>query len=46
MKFKNILFKLSGALCSFAFLMALSSLDTMCIGTYHQPEVPESLTRR
>lgn len=45
MKFRNLLFKIGTVLCSFAFVMAISSLDTMCIGSFHQPEVPASLTR-
>lgn len=44
MKFKHLLFRIGGALCSFAFIIALSSMDTMCIASFHQPKVPENLT--
>lgn len=46
MKLKDLLFRLGTIACSFAFIMALSSLDTMCVGTFHQPKLPESLINR
>lgn len=45
MKFKNLLFKVGAVLCSFAFVIAISSLDTMCLGAFHQPKVPECLAK-
>ena len=42
---KKILFKLSGVLCSFAFFVAISTLSSTCISTYHQPTVPKSLEK-
>ncbi len=45
MKFGNMLFKLGGVMCSFAFMMAISSLDTMCVSSFYQPEVPTSLNK-
>ncbi len=45
MKFKSILCKIAGIICSFAFITAISSLDNMCIATYNQPVVPKSLDK-
>ena len=45
MKFKNIIFKLSTVICSFAFMVAICSLDKMCIGSAYQPKVPASLEK-
>ncbi len=45
MKIRKMLFKIGGIMCSFAFMIALHSLDTMCISTWYQPKVPMSLEK-
>ena len=45
MQIKNLMFKVCSIVCSFAFLVAIQSLDQMCGGTYYQPKVPKSLEK-
>lgn len=45
MKIKNLIFKVGSVVCSFAFMMAIQSLDQMCGGSFYQPKVPNSLEK-
>lgn len=45
MKIKNLIFKVGSVVCSFAFMMAIQSLDQMCGGSFYQPKVPNTLER-
>ena len=46
MKWRNLIFKAGMAVCSFAFFVAVNSVDKiMCIGSFYQPKVPVSLEK-
>lgn len=46
MKLKNFMLKTSLIICSFAFFVAVNSVDKiMCIGSFYQPKVPASLEK-
>lgn len=45
MKIKNLIFKVGSVVCSFAFWVAIQSLDQMCGGSFYQPKVPNSLEK-
>ena len=43
MKLRNLALKIGMVICSFAFMVAISSLDKVCMASFYQPEVPKSL---
>jgi len=42
---KNLFFKIGSVVCSFAFMIAIQSLDQMCGGSFYQPKVPNTLEK-
>lgn len=45
MNIKNLFFKIGSVVCSFAFMIAIQSLDQMCGGSFYQPKVPNTLEK-
>lgn len=45
MKFNKIFFKASTLLCSFALMIAATSIDNICMFSVYQPKVPKSLDK-
>ena len=45
MNIKNLFFKIGSVVCSFAFMIAIQSLDQMCGGPFYQPKVPNTLEK-
>lgn len=45
MKFNRLITRLSFWVCSFAFWVAVNSIDKMCTGSFYQPKVPLSLEK-
>ena len=42
MNIKNLFFKIGSVVCSFAFMIAIQSLDQMCGGSFYQPKETEN----
>lgn len=42
-KIKTLLYKYAGAIAAFAVIIGISSLDSACYITFHQPKVPEAM---
>lgn len=45
MKLNSIIQKMGFLICSFAFVVAISSVGNMCIGTGYQPKAPKSMEK-
>lgn len=45
MRLKNLVFKLSGVLCTLALAVGTTSVNTACAGWFHQPKVPEGMNK-
>lgn len=46
MKLRNLILKAGFFACSFAFFVAVNSVDkVMCTGSFYQPKVPASLEK-
>lgn len=40
---RKLLYRMGGAVCTLAFLVATYAANIACIGKYHQPVVPKEL---
>ena len=43
--FRNVLFRLGGLIASLALFLGVASSQVTCVSWYHQPKVPQEMTK-